>query len=81
MMKLGLPKARVILVSTTIRKEIFEQLFMETTSQQLGSYENIKWLHESLGKEWMVAERGILGPPGTPNPRYQSFEQGYFMER
>ena len=32
-----------------------------------GSYENIKWLHESLGKEWMVVERGILGPPGTPN--------------
>ena len=27
----------------------------------------IKWLHESLGKEWMVVERGILGPPGTPN--------------
>jgi len=21
-----------------------------------GSYENIKWLHESLGKEWMVVE-------------------------
>ena len=32
-----------------------------------GSYENIKWLHEALGKEWMVVERGILGPPGTPN--------------
>ena len=32
-----------------------------------GSYENINWLHESLGKEWMVVERGILGPPGTPN--------------
>ena len=32
-----------------------------------GSYENIKWLHEALGKEWLVVERGILGPPGTPN--------------
>ena len=32
-----------------------------------GSFENIKWLHEALGKEWMVVERGILGPPGTPN--------------
>ncbi len=32
-----------------------------------GSYENIKWLHEALRKEWMVVERGILGPPGTPN--------------
>ena len=32
-----------------------------------GSCENIKWLHESLGKEWMVVEHGFLGPPGTPN--------------
>ena len=32
-----------------------------------GSYENIKCLHEALAKEWMVVERGILAPPGTPN--------------
>ena len=46
-----------------------------------GSYENIKWLHESLGKEWMVVERGILGPPGTPNTIQDiRVEQDYFLE-
>ena len=29
-------------------------------------FENIKWLHGELSKKWKCIERGILGPPGTP---------------
>ena len=32
-----------------------------------GTFDNIKWLHEELSKKWKCVERGILGPPGTPN--------------
>ena len=35
-----------------------------------GTFENIKWLHGELSKfskKWKCIERGILGPPGTPN--------------
>ncbi len=31
-----------------------------------GSFEDVKWIHEALGKEWMVVECGILRRPGTP---------------
>ena len=35
--------------------------------QQPEHLDNIKWLHEELSKKWKCVERGILGPPGTPN--------------
>ena len=31
-----------------------------------GTCENIKWLHGERSKKWKCIERGILGPPGTP---------------
>ena len=31
----------------------------------LGTKEHLKWFHESLQKEWTIAIRGLLGPPGT----------------
>ena len=31
-----------------------------------GTFENILWLHGELSKKWKCIERGILGPPGTP---------------
>ena len=46
---------------------------------------NIWWhqmLHEELSKKWKCVERGILGPPGTPNTiqDIRSPEQNYHME-
>ena len=32
-----------------------------------GTFDDIKWLHGELSKKWKCIERGILGPPGTPN--------------
>ena len=32
-----------------------------------GTFENIKWLHGELSKTWKCIERGISGPPGTPD--------------
>ena len=31
------------------------------------TFENIKWLHGELSKNWKCIERGILGLPGTPD--------------
>ena len=32
----------------------------------LGKMVDVRWLHESLQKEWSCTIRGILGPPGFP---------------
>ena len=32
----------------------------------LGSVEDLEWFTAGLRKEWMIQERGILGPPGQP---------------
>ena len=47
-----------------------------------GTFDNIKWLHEELSKKWKCVERGILGPPGTPNTiqDIRVPEQNYHME-
>ena len=32
-----------------------------------GTFENIKWLYGELSQRWKCVERGILGPPETPD--------------
>ena len=67
MMKLGFVQGKSNLCIYYHQKRDLRTVVHGDDFTTAGRYENIKWLHEALGKEWMVVERGILGPPGTPN--------------
>ena len=67
MMKLGFAQGKSNPCIYYHQKRDFRTIVHGDDFITAGSYENIKWLHEALGKEWLVIERGIFGPPGTPN--------------